>query len=91
MNMNDDLLTLLEQQLTHLQSLQIVMKNEELLLGYHRVPHHRFKKPPSKSVIWLPLLDMVKHIVYALSKKWELWRPTMKTLRFIACGVKSKR
>lgn len=44
MNMNDDLLTLLEQRLTHLQSLQIVMKNEELLLGYHRVPPSPFQE-----------------------------------------------
>lgn len=42
--MNDDLLVLLEQQLSHLQSLQIVMKNEELLLGYHRVPPSPFQE-----------------------------------------------
>lgn len=42
--MNDELLILLEQQLTHLQSLQIVMKNEELLLGYHRVPPSPFQE-----------------------------------------------
>ncbi|HEF8771224.1 TPA: flagellar export chaperone FlgN [Providencia stuartii] len=42
--MNDELLILLEQQLAHLQSLQIVMKNEELLLGYHRVPPSPFQE-----------------------------------------------
>lgn len=42
--MNDELLILLEQQLSHLQSLQIVMKNEELLLGYHRVPPSPFQE-----------------------------------------------
>jgi len=42
--MNDELLILLEQQLTHLQSLQIVMKNEELLLGYHHVPPSPFQE-----------------------------------------------
>ncbi|EKT62247.1 flagella synthesis protein FlgN [Providencia burhodogranariea] len=42
--MNNELLTLLEQQLTHLQSLQIVMKNEELLLSYHRVPASPFQE-----------------------------------------------
>ncbi len=47
--MTDELLILLEQQLAHLQSLQIVMKNEELLLGYHRVPPSPFKKPLSKN------------------------------------------
>lgn len=44
MTMNGELLTLLEQQLIHLQSLQIVMKNEELLLGYHRVPPSPFQE-----------------------------------------------
>lgn len=42
--MTDELLILLEQQLSHLQSLQIVMKNEELLLGYHRVPPSPFQE-----------------------------------------------
>ncbi|CAG9415652.1 flagella synthesis protein FlgN [Providencia alcalifaciens] len=42
--MNDELLLLLEQQLGHLQSLEIVMKNEELLLGYHRVPPSPFQE-----------------------------------------------
>ena len=42
--MNDELLILLEQQLSHLQSLQIVMKNEELLLGYHQVPPSPFQE-----------------------------------------------
>lgn len=42
--MTDELLILLEQQLSHLQSLQIVMKNEEILLGYHRVPPSPFQE-----------------------------------------------
>ena len=42
--MIDELLILLEQQLSHLQSLQIVMKNEEILLGYHRVPPSPFQE-----------------------------------------------
>ena len=42
--MNDELLILLEQQLAHLQSLQIVMKNEALLLGYHQVPPSPFQE-----------------------------------------------
>ncbi|MBC8653968.1 flagellar export chaperone FlgN [Providencia vermicola] len=42
--MTDELLILLEQQHAHLQSLQIVMKNEELLLGYQRVPPSPFQE-----------------------------------------------
>lgn len=42
--MTDQLLPLLDQQLSHLQSLHQVMKNEELLLGYPRVPQSPFQE-----------------------------------------------
>lgn len=42
--MADQLLPLLDQQLSHLQSLHQVMKNEELLLGYPRVPQSPFQE-----------------------------------------------
>ncbi|MDD9341379.1 MAG: flagellar export chaperone FlgN [Providencia heimbachae] len=42
--MNDELFSLLEQQLSHLQSLHIVMKNEALLLGYHQVSPSPFQE-----------------------------------------------
>ncbi|WP_413496160.1 flagella synthesis protein FlgN [Morganella psychrotolerans] len=42
--MTEQLLPLLEQQLSHLQSLHQVMKNEELLLGYARVPQSAYQE-----------------------------------------------
>ncbi|SUC26546.1 Uncharacterised protein [Providencia rustigianii] len=50
--MNDELLLLLEQQLGHLQSLEIVMKNEELLLGYHRVPPSPFQETTEQKTLF---------------------------------------